>query len=164
MRTSPCPTSQHPDRQLNGPLPPLPRMDPNDRVLDRLDAAPTTAPRTDHQRVGKRCSASGIAGMTKLSPAQGHDHQNDSRHVCQLHLFTVSLQLPFRNETDFAYLLEMMRSSLTLTNPPPSPASPSTTTGVCSRYSMSPATSSPRTRKTRPPCADPGSLMWGRRW
>ena len=40
---APCPylTSQHPDRQLNGPLPPLPRMDPNDRVLDRLDAALT---------------------------------------------------------------------------------------------------------------------------
>ena len=62
--------------------------------------------------------------MTKLSPAQGHDHQNDSRHVCQLHLFTVSLQLPFRNETDFAYLLEMMRSSLTLTNPHHHPRRP----------------------------------------
>ena len=92
----PCPTSQHPDRQLNGPLPPLPRMDPNDRVLDRLDAALTTAPRMDHQYVGNRCCASGIAGMTKLSSAQRHAHQNASRPVCQLHLFTVSLQLSAR--------------------------------------------------------------------
>lgn len=90
---APCPylTSQHPDRQLNGPLPPLPRMDPNDRVLDRLDAALTTAPRMDHQYVGNRCCASGIAGMTKLSSAQRHAHQNASRPVCQVHLFTVSL-------------------------------------------------------------------------
>ena len=49
--------------------------------------------------------------MTKLSPAQGHDHQNDSRHVCQLHLFTVSLQLPAQGAGhDFAYSLEMRRS------------------------------------------------------
>ena len=49
--------------------------------------------------------------MTKLSPARRHAHQNDSRHVCKLHLFTVSLQLPAQGAGhDFAYPLEMRRS------------------------------------------------------
>ena len=49
--------------------------------------------------------------MTKLSSAQRHAHQNASRPVCQVHLFTVSLQLPPQGARhDLAHTLEIMRS------------------------------------------------------
>ncbi len=105
MGTHPRPTAQHPVRQLNDPLSHRP-----------TDGSPTRGETLQCVRNcwhDKNCHLP--EDMITRMP-----HATSARCICSLS----RCSCPLGNEADFAYPLEMMRSSLTLTNPHHHPRRP----------------------------------------